>query len=179
MPKTEGLWFNPTGGAASFCRRLAGTWLWYGLVFTSYKRKRRNPLQFRNGEISSKTSEQGNHRSEIRVNGSNFDNASQQDCCTRTARKTEHRSVYVLDGFHDSSEVYRERETTVCHIRREPTCSHSPGASPEQWRHVRSEINPADYASRDIQPSETEKLERWKRGPEFLWQPIHQWPDSA
>ena len=51
-------------------------------------------------------------------------------------------------------------------------------SSPEQWRHVRSEINPADYASRGIQPSETEKLECWRRGPEFLWQPMDQWPDQ-
>ena len=51
-------------------------------------------------------------------------------------------------------------------------------SSPEQWRHVRSEVNPADYASRGIQPSETEKLECWRRGPEFLWQPMDQWPDQ-
>lgn len=40
-------------------------------------------------------------------------------------------------------------------------------SDPGQWRHVRSELNPADYASRGIKASETRKLERWRRGPEF------------
>ena len=49
-------------------------------------------------------------------------------------------------------------------------------STPEQWHHVRSEFNPADYASRGIQPSETDKLEQWKRGPEFLWKSTDEWP---
>ena len=80
-----------------------GTVSYLGLI-----NERRDPVQFRDGEISSKTSEQGNHRSEIGSNGSNLGNANQQDCCKRIARKTEHRSGYVLDRFYDSSEVYRE-----------------------------------------------------------------------
>ena len=43
------------------------------------------------------------------------------------------------------------------------------GSSPSQWHHVRSEHNPADYASRGLKASETEKLEIWKRGPNVLW----------
>lgn len=39
------------------------------------------------------------------------------------------------------------------------------GSRPSQWRHVRSESNPADYASRGIKAFETEKLEMWKHGP--------------
>ena len=42
--------------------------------------------------------------------------------------------------------------------------------------HVRSEQNPADYASRGIRGFETDKLERWKHGPEFLWQSPENWP---
>jgi len=49
-------------------------------------------------------------------------------------------------------------------------------SEPKQWRHVQSELNPADYASRGIMPSETRKLERWQRGPEFLWQNVEEWP---
>ena len=40
-------------------------------------------------------------------------------------------------------------------------------SEPRQWRHVRSEHNPADYASRGIKASEIKKLERY--GAEFLW----------
>jgi hypothetical protein len=49
-------------------------------------------------------------------------------------------------------------------------------SAPEQWRQVKSELNPADYASRGILASETSKLERWKRGPEFLWKSTEEWP---
>ena len=41
---------------------------------------------------------------------------------------------------------------------------------------VRSELNPADYASGGIKASETGKLERWRRGPEFLWREVEDWP---
>ena len=46
---------------------------------------------------------------------------------------------------------------------------------PKQWRYVQSEIHPADYASRGIMLSETRKLERWQRGPEFLWRSVEEW----
>ena len=51
-------------------------------------------------------------------------------------------------------------------------------SDPGQWRHVRSELNPADYASRGIKASETGKLERWRCGPEFLWREVEDWPPS-
>lgn len=50
------------------------------------------------------------------------------------------------------------------------------GSEPSQWKHVRTELNTADYASRGIRASETEKLERWRRGPEFLWKEKEEWP---
>jgi len=45
-------------------------------------------------------------------------------------------------------------------------------SEPSQWRHIRSEMNPADYASRGIKPSEAEKLGRWCQGPEFSWKDV-------
>ena len=42
-------------------------------------------------------------------------------------------------------------------------------SEPRQWRHVRSEHNPADYPYREIKASETKKLEMWENGAEFLW----------
>ena len=52
------------------------------------------------------------------------------------------------------------------------------GSKPSQWRHVRSEVNPADLASRGIKASETEKLEVWKHGPDFLWKDSKEWPQQ-
>ena len=37
-----------------------------------------------------------------------------------------------------------------------------------EWNYVPSAINPADLASRGIQPTESEKLQTWLNGPEFL-----------
>ena len=42
------------------------------------------------------------------------------------------------------------------------------GSKPSQWRHVRSESTTADLASRGMNASDTEKLEMWKHGPDFL-----------
>ena len=44
------------------------------------------------------------------------------------------------------------------------------GSSKEQWRYIRTELNPADDASRARQ------TERWCRGPEFLLKNQDQWP---
>ena len=49
-------------------------------------------------------------------------------------------------------------------------------SEPSQWRHVRSELNPADYASQGIKASETKKLEKWKNGADFLWRDSKEWP---
>ncbi len=41
--------------------------------------------------------------------------------------------------------------------------------NPEQWRHVRSENNPADQASRGLNVTQL-KVSNWLKGPDFLWQ---------
>ncbi|XP_046749846.1 uncharacterized protein LOC124413362 [Diprion similis] len=49
--------------------------------------------------------------------------------------------------------------------------------SHEQWRHVRSEHNPADVISRGISPNQLNDLQLWWQGPEWLQHPeehIHQ-----
>ena len=49
-------------------------------------------------------------------------------------------------------------------------------SSPSQWRHVSSEQNPADDASRGLSAEALTDNSRWLRGPDFLWQPVHTWP---
>lgn len=39
---------------------------------------------------------------------------------------------------------------------------------PHQWQHVKSELNPADYASRGLLPTKMTNLTMWWNGPEFL-----------
>ena len=52
------------------------------------------------------------------------------------------------------------------------------GPSPSQWRHVRSEDNPEDYASRGLKAIETGKPEIWKRGPSVSWKDPDEWPQQ-
>ncbi|XP_017468190.1 PREDICTED: uncharacterized protein LOC108360428 [Rhagoletis zephyria] len=46
---------------------------------------------------------------------------------------------------------------------------------PECWNHVRSEMNPADCASRGVTPSELLRQQLWWTGPEFLKGPDQFW----
>ena len=49
---------------------------------------------------------------------------------------------------------------------------------PYQWRHVPSEENPADEASRGLTAEELVNSHRWISGPPFLYQPEEQWPQQ-
>lgn len=46
----------------------------------------------------------------------------------------------------------------------------------EQWKYVKSKLNPADGASRGLRGDELLSSERWKSGPQFLWSDCSQWP---
>ncbi len=50
--------------------------------------------------------------------------------------------------------------------------------SPDQWRYVDTLSNPADVASRGIDPSETHRLNTWLNGPDFLWHDPNNWPNQ-
>ena len=45
-------------------------------------------------------------------------------------------------------------------------CTHT---TPQQWKHVKTEDNPADHASRGLTADEL-KSSNWFSGPEFLWE---------
>ena len=49
-------------------------------------------------------------------------------------------------------------------------------SKPKQWRHVPGRDNPADYASRGLQPEELNSDHTWFTGPAFLRQNKDQWP---
>ena len=51
-------------------------------------------------------------------------------------------------------------------------------STPSQWRHVSSDLNPADYASRGFNPHERTKLKIWLEGPSFLLKDESQWPNQ-
>jgi hypothetical protein len=51
-------------------------------------------------------------------------------------------------------------------------------SSPHQWRHVPSDQNPADHASRGLTAHEIVQSSRWIQGPSFLKLPEHNWPQQ-
>lgn len=50
--------------------------------------------------------------------------------------------------------------------------------SPDQWRHIESNSNPADIASRGIDASDNESLSVWLNGPDFIWHDSVHWPQQ-
>ena len=47
-----------------------------------------------------------------------------------------------------------------------------------QWRHVSSEDNPADLASRGLSPSDNAKVKMWFSSSGFLWKEEEHWPEN-
>ncbi|XP_046341271.2 uncharacterized protein LOC124122193 [Haliotis rufescens] len=52
-------------------------------------------------------------------------------------------------------------------------------SEPNQWRHVGSTENPADDVSRGLDADKMVSSDRWKHGPEFLFQAESEWPTST
>ena len=46
------------------------------------------------------------------------------------------------------------------------------------WRHIRGEVNPADYISRRLTPAKIRNCDLWWHGPAFLIMPENSWPES-
>ena len=51
-------------------------------------------------------------------------------------------------------------------------------SSPEQWRHVPTEFNPADYLTRGVKLEELIDLKTWWEGPEYLKKVESLWPKN-
>ena len=49
-------------------------------------------------------------------------------------------------------------------------------SSPSQWRYMYSKVNPADFASRGLQPCNEQEINLWINGPEFLRKDEPSWP---
>ena len=50
------------------------------------------------------------------------------------------------------------------------------GSDPDQLKHARGDMNPADDASRRLTADNFLCQSSWLMGPEFLWKPEHEWP---
>ena len=50
--------------------------------------------------------------------------------------------------------------------------------STDQWRHVPTQMNPADYVTRGVRLSDLEKLKIWWEGPDYLQKAQEFWPKN-
>ncbi|XP_055714258.1 uncharacterized protein LOC129808506 [Phlebotomus papatasi] len=78
-------------------------------------------------------------------------------------------STIVLHWIHSPPQSYK---VFVAH-RVQRIRKHS---SPDQWRHVVSEENPADIISRGVSPSQLMDNSLWFEGPEWIRCPERSWP---
>ena len=87
--------------------------------------------------------------------------------------------VNAIHYWTDSQTVLRYIHSTKCRFQtfvanRVETIRG--GSQPRQWHYVKSEQNPADYASRGLTMTDLLKTPSWLQGPQFLWSKDSNWP---
>ena len=91
-------------------------------------------------------------------------------------------------GLHaDQSYFWTDSMTVIRYVRNETTRFKTfvanrvavirEGSEVSQWKHVESQLNPADDASRGLSLDNVSSATRWTEGPNFLWKPPSDWPD--
>ena len=48
----------------------------------------------------------------------------------------------------------------------------------KSWKYVPSKMNPTDFATRGIPANQLKAMHPWLIGPNFLWQPVEEWPEN-
>lgn len=108
-------------------------------------------------------------------------------CAAVLLTKLYKRVITALTGFHFEKIAFWSDSTIVLHWINTPShtlktfvsnrISEIQGSTvPEQWGHVKSEMNPADLLSRGISPKEFINNHLWLNGPIWLVQNESEWP---
>ena len=78
-------------------------------------------------------------------------------------------STSVLKCIHNQTKRFHTFESnrlTIIHDR----------STPQEWRYVNRDANPADDGSKGLRLGTLIKNDRWLTGPEFLWEDEARWP---
>ena len=86
-----------------------------------------------------------------------------------------HRSVFWTDSTIVLQYLRNEAKRFQIFVANRLAIIHDVSSS-RQWRHVDSQSNPADLASRGLLSIDSEKLRLWLEGPDFLKEEECKWP---
>ncbi|XP_068738988.1 uncharacterized protein [Montipora capricornis] len=86
-----------------------------------------------------------------------------------------HRSIFWTDSTIVLQYLRNEAKRFQIFVANRLAIIHDVSSS-RQWRHVDSQFNPADLASRGLLSIDSEKLQFWLEGPDFLKEEEHKWP---
>ena len=103
-------------------------------------------------------------------------------CVSRSVRPVYKRgtghpdhTIDILVRLHLCVTVHQKSVKEVSYICRELSVIHEK-STPTQWRHVGSELNPADEVSRGLTVEEMSANSKWLNGPPFLRKEEEFWP---
>ena len=91
-------------------------------------------------------------------------------------------------GTESPTVLWTDSMTTLCWIKNERTWKQYVGQRVDEirclthkdsWRHCPGEINPADLPSRGLNAKELSTSNTWWNGPNFLHNPVNQWPKMS
>ena len=81
-------------------------------------------------------------------------------------------STYVLRYVNNEKKRFRTFVANRISVIRDASV-------PNQWNYVSTKCNPADDANRGLSADTLLKNNRWKKGPDFLWQNEDSWPEDV
>ena len=87
------------------------------------------------------------------------------------------RSVFWTDSTVVLHYIYSDNKRFQTFVANRVAVIHS-SSVPSQWRHIGTNLNPADDVSRGLRAEALMGNTRWFNGPPFLWESEDKWPEN-
>ena len=92
-------------------------------------------------------------------------------CCSRGIGRSDY-TINILVRLHLRVAVHQKSVEEISHV----CCKFTRTQPPNQWRHISSELNPADEVSRGLTVQDMCANSKWLNGPQFLAKKGELWP---